>query len=209
MTADGTYGDPAKTVNIAGRFDFTFKGFEFGLSGYGGHEEQARVGVDFSGRLAGTTVYGEMANLPKYGRWAGCTQVSLGFSRTLDELRRWTMTGEGFFNSKGQNFAGYTAADMALVPATERIPLYEGRWYAYAALKADKLLSDSLSTTLSALGNIEERSYRLKASEEIAFPKAVPFTVDISYFGGGADREFTRAAGDKAISLTVSTKLEF
>lgn len=209
MTANGTYGDPSKTINLAGRFDFTFAGFEFGFSGYGGREAQFRSGADFSGRFEGTTVYGEMAILPKYGQWDGGAQVSLGFSRSLDELRRWTMTAEAFFNSKGQSFAGYTASAMALVPADERVPLYEGRWYAYLALEADKLLSDYLSTTVSALGNIEEKSYQLKASESFSFPKAVPFTVDVSYFGGGPDREFTRTAGDKALALTLSTKLDF
>ena len=210
MTHDGTYGDPVKTVNLAGRFDFTAADFEFGFSGYGGREAQMRGGFDFSGRIVGSTVYGEMALLPEYDRWTQAIQGSLGFSRSLGDLKRWTISAEGFFNSKGHDYSGYSYENLLLsVPAENRVPLYGGRWYAYAAVSADKLFSDYLATTLSALGNIEERSYQLKASESVSLPKIVPVTVDVAYAGGGGEREFTRIEGNNSISVTLSTTLEF
>jgi hypothetical protein len=209
MTNDGTYGDPAKTVNLAGRFDFTAADFEFGFSGYGGQNAQMRGGCDFSGRFAGTTLYGEMALLPEYDRWTQAMQASLGFSRSLGDLKRWTVSAEGFFNSKGHDYSGYSSTEMMTVPAENKIPLYGGRWYAYAAIAADKLFSDYLATTLSSLGNVEERTYRLKASESVSLPKVVPFTVDVAYAGGGSNREFTRDTGNNAISVTLSTTLSF
>lgn len=209
LTKDGSYGDPATKVNLGGRFDTTLKGFELGLTTYGGADEQVRFGGDFSGRLLGTTVYGELALAREYGPYESLFRASLGFSRALDELKRWTFSAEGFYNSRGRNLTGYTVADLSTLNEDERIPLYQGTYYAYAALSADKLLSTYLSTTLSAISNLEDLSYSVKLSESVALPRAVPFTVALSYAGGGEEKEFTRFAGDGAVSLKVSTKIEF
>jgi len=37
----------------------------------------------------------------------------------------------------------------------------------------------------------------------------VPVSLKLSYSGGGADKEFTRFAGNGAVGLAVSTKLSF
>jgi hypothetical protein len=128
---------------------------------------QARFGLDASGRLLGTTVYGEFALKPEYDDYAYAAQASLGFSRSLGELKLWTLSGEGFYNSAGQDLSGYSAGDLAIAVSTaaltsdETRALYQGGFYAYAALSAAELFSPSLSTSLSAIVNLSEVSYRL------------------------------------------------
>lgn len=202
-------GDPVEAVNLGGRFDFTAGPFEFGLTGYGGMNAQARFGADASGRLLGTTVYGEFALKPGYDDYAYSAQASLGFSRSLGELKLWTLSGEGFYNSAGQDLSGTTAAALRLLPPDQTRALYQGEFYAYAALSAAELFSPSLSTSLSAIVNLSEVSFRLTLSEAFSFPRAVPFTLSLTYDGGGADKEFTRTTGDGALSVQLSTRVEF
>ena len=209
LTEDGSYGDPAKKANLGGRFDTTWRGFEWGLTSYGGSGEQVRFGADFSGRLISTTIYGEMAAAREYGAFDPLFQASFGFSRALDELKRWTLSAEAFYNSRGRDLSGFTAADVSALPPGEGVPLYQGSYYLYGALAADKLFSPYLSTTLSAISNLQDLSYSVKLSQKAAFPRAVPFTASISYAGGGEDKEFTRYAGDGAVALSLSTKIEF
>jgi len=218
VTASGstwTGGDPVETVNLGGRFDFTAGPFEFGLTGYGGKSAQARFGADASGRLLGTTVYGEFALKPGYDDYSYAAQASLGFSRSLGELKLWTLSGEGFYNSAGQDLSGYSAGDLvvavntATLTSDETRALYQGELYAYAALSAAELFSPSLSTTLSGIVNLSDVSFRLTLSEAFSFPRAVPFTLSVTYAGGGADKEFTRYAGDQAVSVSASTRVEF
>ncbi len=209
MTVNRTYGDPLKTVNLGGRFDFTVSPFEFGFTGYVGQHSQTHLGLDFSGRLFGATVYGEAALSPSSSSSSQYIQSSLGFSRTLDELKLWTLSAEGFYNSKGKNLEGYSALSINMLPSGKTTPLYQGSWYAYASLAASKLFSPSLSSTLSLISNLEDRSYSVKFAEAFAFPRAVPCTLAASYSGGGRNREFTRYAGDGSVSITLSTRIEF
>lgn len=185
-------GDPVETINIGGRFDFTAGGFEFGLTGYGGQHSAPKLGADFSGRLLGSTVYGEFAATGTDAFADPSFMASLGFSRALGELRNWTVSGEAFWNSR---------------PGTE--PLYQGEYYAFGSVTADKLFSPSLKTTTSILANLDDGSYTIKLAESFSFPRAVPFALSVSYAGGGNDKEFTRYSGDKAISVTASTTINF
>jgi len=203
-------GNPSETVNLGGRLDFTAGGaFEFGLTGYSGHNAQARFGADFSGRILGATAYGEFAWAPEYSDFTQSVQASLGVSRTLDELRLWTLSAEGFYNSNGRDLGGYTASGIMAIPASERTPLYQGEFYAYGALTAMELLSPSLSTTFSVLANLSDYSYSIKLAESISFPRSVPFGLSMTWVGGGKDKEFTRYGGDGAVSINLSTRLEF
>ncbi len=188
-----TYDDPVNKINLGGRVDFTAGDFEFGLTGYGGAQAQTRGGVDFSGRIWGTTVYGELALSPEYSSYPSYIQTSMGFSKTLDELKRWTLSAEAFYNSKGD-------------PQTY---LYGGRYYAYMALKADELFSPYLSSTVSALSNLDDQSYQIKLAESFSFPQAVPFTAELSYSGGGTNTELTQYTGAGAISLRLYTVISF
>ncbi len=201
--------DPFEAIKFGGRYDFTAGSFEFGLTGYGGLNAQARFGMDASGRLLGTTVYAEAAFKPEYSDYQSSALVSVGFSRSLDERRLWTLSGEGFWNSRGQDLSGTTAAGLMTLPSEDTRSLYQGVFYAYGSLSAAELFSPSLTTTLTALANLTELSYRVTLSESFAFPRALRFTLALSYAGGGADKEFTRFTGDGAMSVQLSTRVEF
>ncbi len=190
---DGRIADPLKGVSLGGRFDFTAGPFEFGFSGYGGIDTQLRFGADFSGRAFGTSLYGELAYAPAYEDFDESLLASLGFSRVLGDLKRITLSAESFYTSRPQS----------------SVPLYQGAFYGYLALKADKFLSQYLATTLYGLANLDDFSYTLTLSESIELPRAVPFTVELSYAGGGEGKEFTGFAGNNSFSFKLSTKIEF
>lgn len=205
-------GDPVETINLGGRADVTVGSFELGATVYGGYHIAPRVGLDASGRLAGFSVYGEAAfSAPGAAAEADdwTIQAALGLSRPIDDLKRWTLSAEAFYNSRGRDLSGYTAASINLLPAGERTPLYQGEWYAYAAVAADQLLFPELSATLSVIANLSDYSWSAKLAQTYELPRAVPFTLSVSYAGGGEDKEFTRFSGDGAVSITASTRLEF
>jgi hypothetical protein len=95
------------------------------------------------------------------------------------------------------------------LPSAERIPLYQGQFYAYGSLAASELFSPSLSTTVSAIANLSDMSFSVTLAEAFSFPRAVPFSLSLGWSGGGADKEFTRYAGDGAMSATASVRMEF
>jgi hypothetical protein len=194
--------DPASATLIDARLDGTMGGFELGLTGMFGAQVQDRGGFDFSGDFLGNAVYGELALAPAYSGYGSWSMASLGFSRALGDLKRWTISGEGFYNSGGSDLSGNYAAMAAA-------PLYVGEWYAYAALSANELLSSDLATTISGLMNFSDDSFMVKLQEDFSFPRAVPFSLALSYFGGGAGKELTAVSGDNSLSITVQTRIVF
>ncbi len=210
MNDDGFYGDIADTMRFGGRLDFTAADFEWGFSAYAGREAQARAGFDFSGRILGTTVYGETALAPGYESYGRTFQAALGFSRALGELKRWTLSAEGFYNSTGADRTGLTAESwLALDESARPAPLYEGRFYAYAALASARLGSPYLSGKVYAIANLDDGSFVLRAATSFGFPRSVPFTLELSYSGGGGNKEFTRFPGNGALGAALSTKIAF
>ncbi|MEI6874499.1 MAG: hypothetical protein WCL50_05140 [Spirochaetota bacterium] len=203
LVSGGLTHDPLDTVNIAGRLDAIVGGFELGLTAFGGRNSQAKLGVDFSGDLLGFAAYGEVGLSPAYSSYEYALRGSLGLSRSLGELRRWTVSAEAFYNSAGADLGGNIPAMLASTP------LYMGVWYAYAALEAREFLSPSLITKISGLANFTDLSCRLELSETFDFPRAVPLTASLSWVGGGPGKEFTVLAGDGSFSLSVQTRFEF
>lgn len=197
----------ADGLSYAARVDAALGGFEWGLSGYWGLDSQAKAGFDFSGYLLGTTLYGEVAAAPAYWNYDGSLQADLGFSRALGDLKKWTLSGEGFYNSSGAEL-GAAELGMAFAAGTAK-PLYIGKWYAYAALKRQDLLFAGQDATLSAIANLSDLSFQAKLSQDIDVKGAPPFTVSIAFNGGGEGKEFTAAAGDGSFELSLRTKLEF
>jgi hypothetical protein len=194
--------DPASATLLDARLDGTMGGFELGLTGMVGSHVQDRGGFDFSGDFLGTAVYGELAFAPPYSGYDGWAMASLGFSRSLGDLKRWTISGEGFYNSRGSDLTGNYAAMAA-------DPLYGGEWYAYAALSAKELFSAYLATVGSALANFSDRSYSLKLEEDFAFPGSVPFSLALAFAGGGAGKELTFVGGNDSLSITAQTRIDF
>jgi hypothetical protein len=194
--------DPASATLLDARLDGTMGGFELGLTGMYGAQVQGRGGFDFSGDFLGAAVYGELALAPAYSGYEGWAMASLGFSRSLGDLKRWTISGEGFYNSKGSDLTGNAAAMAA-------DPLYGGGWYAYASLSAKELFSAYLATLGSALANLSDRSYIVKLEEDFSFPRSVPFSLALAFAGGGAGKEFTFVGGNDSFSLSAQTRIEF
>jgi hypothetical protein len=203
LVAHGAVLDPADVVDVAGRIDLVLGGFELGLTGFGSAHKQNRIGLDFSGDLLSFATYGEVGWAPAYDSYNYRLLASLGFSRALGDLRRWTVSAEAFYNSDGADFTG----DLAAMAG--HAPLYMGRWYAYAALEGRELFSPDLTTKLSCLANFSDGSFRLQLGESLSFPRSVPLTASLAWVGGGKDKEFTALVGDASLSLSISTRLEF
>jgi hypothetical protein len=199
--------DPLGAGSLAARLDATIGGFELGLTGFGGAEVQAKAGFDFSGDFFGSGVYGELGLAPAYSGYKGSVLASLGFSRALGELKRWTVSAEGFYNSLGAEYSGPALA--AGLQAGLLAPLYIGKAYGYAAVSAKELFSSDLATTLSGLANFTDGSFTIKLAEDFSLPRALPFTLSLSYSGGGAGKELTALGGDNSLSLSAQTLIEF
>jgi len=93
--------DLYETANLAGRWDIVLAGFELGLSTYLGASVQNQYGFDFSGRLLGFDLYGELGlAFPDEGEDFSYA-YSLGLQRSLGELDYWSVAAEFFANGAG------------------------------------------------------------------------------------------------------------
>jgi hypothetical protein len=198
--------DVWKTTNFGLRGDLTALGFEFGLTGYLGYSIQNRYGFDFSGRVLATDIYGELALYFPYGAYDFSYAYSLGFQRTLGELKKWTLQGEFFYNSAGaQDETGYGA----LIAAKSFTPLYVGQMYAYLSLAKQDLIGTFLDGTLYGLMNISDLSYTVSLKASFDLIKFIPFSFSLAYNGGGPRKEFTYYTGDNGLSVTLEVRFEF
>ncbi len=198
--------DPLETVNLAARWDITLLGFEFGLTGIAGASIQNTAGFDFSGRVLGFDVYGELAVGFPYSAYDLSVASSLGIQRSFGELSYWTVSAEAFVNSAG---TGDTSSYPALLAAGDFTPFYVGKYYAYAALTRTHLFVDGVSATLSGFVNFSDLSFLLRLSTGFSIARLVPFKFGISWAGGGAGKEFTYFPGDNALSADLRISFEF
>jgi hypothetical protein len=203
LVSGGTVQDPLEAASLAGRLDATVGDFELGLTGLAGKRVQARTGFDFSGNLLGSAVYGELAWAPASAGYSASVAASLGLSRTLGDLKRWTVAAEGFYQSTGADYSGDTVSMRALTP------LYMGTAYCYASVSAKELFSPDLSTRLYGLANCSDLSWTLRLSEDLSLPRLVPITLTLAYSGGGEAKEFTYLGGDDSMSISAQTRIEF
>ncbi|HUX51676.1 MAG TPA: hypothetical protein VMW73_12835 [Spirochaetia bacterium] len=203
---NGTVGNLADTARIAARGAATLGGFELGLSGYLGQGIQGRYGFDFSGRVLGTDVYGELGAGFAYDTYSFNYSYSLGFTRALGELKRWTLQGEFFYNSAGTADAGSYPAMLAAGSFT---PLYVGNVYGYASLSKDKFIADFLKMTISGLLNASDLSYQASLKAAFSIPRLVPFAATLSFNGGGAGKELTYFSGNNALTLDLQVLVQF
>jgi hypothetical protein len=198
--------DPLETTRVAARWDLTALGFELALSGYWGNSIQDKYGFDFSGRVLGFDVYGELAaGFPQRGdplTWAS----SVGFQRTLGELGYWAVQGEFFYNDAGTADAG---TYPALLLGGSFTPFYLGQYYAYAGLTRSHLFIDGVSATIAGFANFSDGSYLARLSAAFDVPGLVPFSLALSYAGGGPDKEFTWFVGDRSLSLDIQIRVSF
>jgi hypothetical protein len=194
------------TTSLAARADLTVGGFELALSGYWGASIQGRYGFDFSGQVLATDVYGEVMTAFADGSHSFTWASSVGFQKTLGELRYWTLQGELFYNDAG---TADISAYPTLLAARAFVPFYVGKLYAYLGLTRAHLFADGVSGTLGGFVNFSDGSYLARLSSTIDVAKLVPFTVSLSYAGGGPNREFTWFVGDRSLSLDVQVRISF
>jgi len=84
-----------------------------------------------------------------------------------------------------------------------------GQFYGYAALQASKFPADPVTSSLSGLANLSDRSFTISLTEAFAFQNAVPFSVKLSWSGGGADKEFTWATSNNALAISFNVRADF
>lgn len=198
--------DPLEVVNLAARWDLTLLGFELALTGYVGSSIQNTYGFDFSGRILGFDVYGELAMAFPYSSYDFASASSLGFQRTFGELSYWSVAGEFFVNSAGTDD---TASYPGLLVSGDFTPFYVGKYYAYAALTRAHIGIDGVGATLAGFMNFSDQSFLLRLSTTVSVPRLVPFTFGISFAGGGAGKEFTYFTGDNALAVDLRISFEF
>jgi hypothetical protein len=198
--------DPLETTNLAARWDLTAFGFELALSGYWGASIQDKYGFDFSGRVLGFDVYGELAVGFPQGSDPLTWATSVGFQRTLGELGYWAVQGEFFYNDAG-TADWETYPDLLL--SGSFTPFYLGKYYAYAGLTRSHLFIDGVSATLAGFANFSDGSYLARLSTAFDLPGLVPFSFAFSYAGGGPDKEFTWFVGDRSLSLDIRIRFSF
>jgi hypothetical protein len=198
--------NPLSATNLGARVDLTVLGSELAVTGYWGSTIQNRYGFDFSGKVLGFDVYGELAAAFPYGSydftWAG----SGGFQRTLGDLGYWSIAGEFFYNAAG---TADTATYQNLIDTKTFTPLYIGQYYGYASITRSHLLVDGVSAALSWFMNFSDNSWQGSLSTSVNVPSLVPFTVSIRCNGGGSGKEFTFLTGDGAVSADLQVRFEF
>ena len=198
--------DPLKTAVLSARWDLTVAGAELAFTGSWGESVQNKYGFDVSGRLAGFDIYGEVAAAFPYRSYDLAWAADAGFQRSLGDLGYWSIAGEFFYNSTG---TGDTSRYPAMLFAQTFVPLYVGQYYAYASLSRSHLGVDGISASLAGLANLSDMSYQIRGSLSVAVPNLVPFSIGVSYAGGGDGKEFTLLAGDRALSLNLQVRFEF
>ena len=194
--------DPFQKTNAAARWDITVLGYELALTGFWGASNQ-NYGFDFSGRVLGFDVYGELAAALPYDASSSTFASSIGFQRFLGELSYWSIQGEFFYNGAG------TTDTLGMINAKTFTPFYAGTYYAYAGITRSHLFIDGVSASLSSFANLSDSSLLLRLSTTIDLPKLVPFTFAISYAGGGANREFTYFVGNNSLSADLQVRFSF
>jgi hypothetical protein len=202
----GIVRDLAVSTNFALRYDRTFAGFEAGLSAFGGSGVQARAGLDFSGRILGSTVYGEASIFPAYGSYGFVWNAALGMDRTLGEARKLTLSGEFFYRSDGEVDGSNYAA---LIAAGKFSPSYVGKFNAFAGLTAEDLFSPDLSTSVSVIANLSDLSASARLTETFDIQNWPRFSLILGWTGGGAGKAYTIFSGNNALSFTAQSRIDF
>ena len=198
--------DPVRSTTLAARWDLTVLGYELALTGMSGLDVQSRAGLDFSGRLLGFDVYGELAAAVPTGSYGFSWSASLGTQRTLGELGYWSTAAELYYNESGTSDV---TAYPGLAAAQALNPLYVGQWYAYASSARAHLLVDGVSATLAGFADFSDGSFLARLSTTIDVPKVPPFTFSVSWAGGGEGKAFTYFTGNNSLTAELQMRVAF
>jgi hypothetical protein len=197
--------DPVRSTNLAARWDLTVSGVELALSGYAGNSIQDRTGFDFSSRIFGFDVYGELAAGLPGGSYSFTWSSSFGFQKTLGELSYWNVAGELFYNGAGTS----DTTSYSVLAASGELPFYAGKYYAYGSLTRTHLFIDGLSATLAGFIDMSDVSFLGRLSATVDVPGVAPFTFNLSWSGGGAGKAFTWFTGNNSLTAEIQIRVEF
>jgi len=198
--------DPVRSTTLAARWDLTVLGYELALTGMTGFDAQSRAGFDFSGRLLGFDVYGELAAAVPTGSSSFSWSTSLGLQRTLGELAYWSLAAELYYSGSGTSDV---TAYPGLAAARALNPLYVGQWYAYASIGRAHLLVDGVSAALAGFADFSDGSFLARLSATVDVPTVPPFTLSVSWAGGGEGRAFTYFTGNNALTVELQMTVAF
>ncbi len=198
--------DLGRTSSLAARWDLTVSGFEIAATAMTGFGIQSRAGFDFSGRLLGFDVYGETAAAVPTPSASFSWSASAGFQRTLGELGYWSIAAEAYYDQSGTSDIGTYPARAAALAFD---PFYVGQWYSYASITRSHVGVDGVSLSLAGFTDWSDGSFLARLSTSIDLPQVPPFSVSLSWAGGGTGKAFTYFAGNDSLSLDLQLKATF
>ncbi len=220
------------------RFDFLLGGYNIGLSGYYKKDNPWKVGIDFSGSLFGFDIYSEAMFSPEIekDKLTGITylnsfpvstttedisspviQVSFGFQKSFGETDEWGLSGEFFYNSIGYSYKDLNNINFLDIVVASGVnedieikSMYMSMFYYYLSLSKSNFISNKLSTSLSAYGNLSDFSFALMWNLSVALTDTMPFSVGINLNGWGEKKEFNNLVGkDYQVQISFSLSQSF
>jgi hypothetical protein len=205
LISKGEAGVFGEKVAQAWRIDGTFNGINIGTVGYIGKNRHEQIGFDATGNLFGIDIYGELAcTFRKAFDKAPDYAFSVGGSRLFGRERNWTGRTEFYLNG-----TGFLDVDQSRLSPGEFTPFYSGKYYLYGEVTGTNLVNSTLAVSLFGFGNLADRSYSTTLQLTLDLPGVLPFTVYGRYYGGRADREFTRSFGGTAWCGGLRVRADF
>jgi hypothetical protein len=193
-----------ETVGQAWRLDLTLGGINIGTNGYVGRNRPVKIGLDATGNLLATDIYGECALNKKQGDARPSYALSIGAARVFGQEKNWTGRAEFYYND-----TGYGDTRISQLAPGSFTPFYSGRCYTYAEISGTKLFSSLVGVTLYGFVNWIDHSYSPTLQCSFTLPRLAPFAIYGRYFGGPLDREFTSAYSGKTWQVGARVQVEF
>jgi hypothetical protein len=202
VTRNKIAGDLAHEVAQAWRLDGTIAGVNIGTVGYVSKKGPTHIGLDATGNLLATDVYGELA-LTFQRNTSAAYAFSLGAARPFGQEKNWTVRGEFYYND-----TGYGDTGLSRTTPGSFTPFYSGKYYAYAELSGTGLLKSTFGVSLFGIMNLADLSYSPTLQCSFDLPRIVPFSLYARYFGGRKNRELTSAFGGSGWQLGLRIVVE-
>ncbi|MCX8058194.1 MAG: hypothetical protein N3A58_02125 [Spirochaetes bacterium] len=224
-----------KKSGLGTRIDFTFSGFEIGLTGYFRKSYEPKIGFDFSGTLFGGTnlsldIYFEMSYFNGYfikGIKKAAfpylveeilpplpsLQIVTGISKNFLEDKSLSFSFTFFYNSQGYRIEKIDEVIPLIMVLGKNlsdyfIPFYYGKYYFASSIAKSKLFQNHLNLSLSLYGNLTDNTFILVFSTNIYFGDYPPINIRCSYNFGEEKGEFTYPY-NKILTINLNTSINF
>jgi len=176
--------DLYETANLAGRWDIVLAGFELGLSTYLGASVQNQYGFDFSGRLLGFDLYGELGlAFPDEGE-----DFSYAYSLGLQRSSASSTTGPSPPSSSPT--ARERATPRATPPSSSRAtsPVLRRGVLRLRRGHPQEHRQGRHQRHAGGFANFSDLSFLARLSTSVRVPGLVPFTFALSWAGAATGR---------------------